>query len=552
MIKIIVKFIILFINLIFLNNDINSCCCKENRTIIHNETENEYQKTDETKNTEINNSIFLTNNTSEKEITLTQEQTKFSEQINKILPQENKNTLKPEQIILLHQFTLDNNIQNINKIEIESMENSSSCCIKVNINDNICYIKEQSKSNEFFFEALKLLGLLDFKYSFTENYILTEHVDQNINNLDINKDYLILGKDLNPKNLKNMLSKIKNFKEYNFFCALLGLVDCDLIYRLNNSYFKKDGEKYKVFLLDVDSTIETLIPHRNDVHANKFYNILATSTSLLTGIGKISKQHFFRFDTNEKNINLIGRAISFTVCDEKINLFHNDTSLIAKYSKSGKVNTESRNIIKERNEVNNENFINYVNDKSNIAVKYRPKKNYEDESYPKNITFSICDMFEDFIEQNPKLTEAEQEKTFIEYILPILFKTIITKEIINSHKKSNYKKKSNDKTYFTDFDTFKNEFYKNYYGNKDNLHTINNYYLDLYIIRPKVFDEIMEEKNFSDEENGNIRQKLIKLIDFVKENENKYNQKAVQILKNNFKFLKDNNMYHKIINGIDL
>ena len=62
----------------------------------------------------------------------------------------------------------------------------------------------------------------------------------------------------------------------------------------------------------------------------------------------------------------------------------------------------------------------------------------------------------------------------------------------------------------------------------------------------------MEEKNFSDEENGNIRQKLIKLIDFVKENENKYNQKAVQILKNNFRFLEDNNMYQKIINGIDL
>ena len=107
-------------------------------------------------------------------------------------------------------------------------------------------------------------------------------------------------------------------------------------------------------------------------------------------------------------------------------------------------------------------------------------------------------------------------------------------------------------TYFTDFNTFKNEFYKNYYGNKDNLHTINTYYLDLYIIRPKVFDEIMAQENFSEEENENIRQKLIKLIDFVKENENKYNQKAVQILKNNFRFLEDNNMYQKIINGIDL
>ena len=169
-----------------------------------------------------------------------------------------------------------------------------------------------------------------------------------------------------------------------------------------------------------------------------------------------------------------------------------------------------------------------------------------DEYYPIDITFSICDMFGDFVKKNPGRTEKEKEEGFIEYILPILFRKLITDKIIDSHKKSI------NKTYFTDFNTFKTEFYKNYYGNKDNLHTINNYYLDLYIIRPKVFDEIMEEKNFSDEENGNIRQKLIKLIDFVKENGNKYNQKAVQILKNNFRFLEDNNMYQKIINGIDL
>lgn len=84
------------------------------------------------------------------------------------------------------------------------------------------------------------------------------------------------------------------------------------------------------------------------------------------------------------------------------------------------------------------------------------------------------------------------------------------------------------------------------------MYTVNNYYKAQYIIKPKIFDEIMEEKNFSDEENENIRQKLINLIDFVKKNGNKYNQKAVQILKNNFKFLKDNKMYQKIIKDLNL
>ena len=84
------------------------------------------------------------------------------------------------------------------------------------------------------------------------------------------------------------------------------------------------------------------------------------------------------------------------------------------------------------------------------------------------------------------------------------------------------------------------------------MYTVNNYYKAQYIIKPKIFDEIMEEKNFSDEENENIRQKLINLIDFVKENESKYNQKAVQMLKNNFRNLKNKNMYQKIIKDLNL
>ena len=155
-------------------------------------------------------------------------------------------------------------------------------------------------------------------------------------------------------------------------------------------------------------------------------------------------------------------------------------------------------------------------------------------------------MFEDFVNKNPSLTKAEQEKKFIEYILPILFEGLITKKIIDSHKKSKQKE------YFTDFNTFKKEFYKNYPRNKDNLTTINRYYLDLYIVRPKIFDEIMKEENFSNEENKNIKNKLIKLINFVQEHENEYDSDVIQTLKKNFRFLKNNNMYGNIINGIDL
>ena len=539
--------LITLVSTLIINYKIECCCfCLKKKNPNQYKTDNNNQRffIDPTKTTEINEYSSLTNNKTEKKITLNQEQEEFSKKINNILPEDNKYDFNAEQIILLQQFTKEKGIKNINNLKIEYIP-SSTGCIKIDIDGNICYIKEQSKLDKFYFDVLTEIGLIDFKYYFTDNYILTEHVDQNINNLDINEDYLILGKDLNPKKLKNMFSKIKNFKEYNFFCALLGLVDCDLIYRLDNSYFKKDGDKYKVFLLDVDSTIGSPIPERNDVHANKFYNVLATSTSLLTGIKKIARDHFFKFNTNEKNINLIGRAISFTVYDDEINLFHKDTSLIEKYSNSGTVNTTSRNIIKKGNEVDYKNFINYTCNKKNTDVIYRPKKKYTDEDYPKNITFSICDMFEDFVNKNPSLTKAEQEKKFIEYILQILFKGLITEKIIDSHKKSKQKE------YFTDFNTFKKEFYKNYSGNKDNLTTVNRYYLDLYRVKPKIFDEIMKEENFSDEENENIKNKLIKLINFVHEHGNEYDSGAILTLKKNFRFLKNNKMYGNIINDID-
>ena len=546
MIKIIVKFIILFINLIFLNNDINSCCCKENRNHDFQKYTVYYGEQEEQFNEEERKQIFRNQNEIVKKITLTQEQEEFSKKLNNILQKENKYDFNAEQIILLHQFTNEKGIKNINKIKIEYMH-SISGCIKIDINDNICYIKKQNKSNEFFFEALKLLGLLDFKYSFTDNYVLTEHVDQNINNPDINEDYLILGKDLNPENLKNMFSKIENFKEYNFFCALLGLVNCDLIYRLDNSYFKKDGEKYKVFLLDVDSTIETRIPYENHVHTNKFYNVLARSTDILALLKSPRESIFYNFTTNENNINLIAGAIAVTIYDNsEIKYFYEKNNGIEKYSKNGTVN-KTYKIIKDFCRTKDKKFIEYINNEKNDVL-YRPKKKYED-TYPINIFFSLRDMFEDFVNKNPKLTEEEKGKQFLEYILPILYKTIIPEEIINPHKENN---ENNDNNLFTDLNSFIKKFNDVYYINKDNLYTVNNYYKAQYIIKPKIFDEIMEEKNFSDEEIKNIRQKLIKLIDFVKENGNKYNQKAVQILKNNFKFLKDNKMYQKIIKDLDL
>ena len=541
--------LITLVSTLIINYKIECCCfCLKKKNPNQYKTDNNNQRffIDPTKTTEINEYNFLTNNKTEKKITLNQEQEEFSKKINNILPEDNKYDFNAEQIILLHEFTNGKGIKNINNLEIEYMP-SSMGCIKINIDGNICYIKEQSKLDKFYFDVLTEIGLIDFKYYFTDNYILTEHVDQNINNLDINEEYLVLGKNLDTTKFETMISKIKNFKEYNFFCALLGLVDCDLIYRLDNSYFKKDGDKYKVFLLDIYNGRGSIFPDRNDVHANKFYNVLTSNTKLLTAIQNSDKNFLFMFDTDKYNANLISRAISFTVHEQEINLFDENTNIIEKYSNSGKVDKNSNNIIHALSkQVNNKNFINYTCDEKNTDVIYRPKKNYTDKSYPKDITYAIYDMFEDIIKKNPGLNEEEQEKNFIDYILPILFKTLITEEIIDSHKKHEENK------YFTDLKTFKEEFYKNYPGNKDNLTTVNRYYLDLYRVKPKIFDEIMKEENFSNEENENIKNKLIKLINFVHEHENEYDSDVIQKLKKNFRFLKDNNMYRNIIYGIDL
>ena len=278
-------FYFIFLCILSINNNFYcNCCCNGNsdkeyndgsstsntKPIINNDN-NHKQNNSESNNND--NSKYNTENNLQNRDTDNGKDKKYNENINKLkadfdnfkkndltnlkntLLTKNKNIkqLTNEELYLIYVYTQENNIQNIESVQIEKTGDSQLGCKKITLNNNVTiYIKGNEYSPKLFYDLLHEIGLLDFKYYFSLNYVLTEHVNQNIDNEDLNQEILDMDKNLDTTKLKNMLLKIKNFKEYNFFCSLLRLGDCNLIYRLDNSYFIKEEDKYRVFLLDVD------------------------------------------------------------------------------------------------------------------------------------------------------------------------------------------------------------------------------------------------------------------------------------------------------------
>ena len=444
--------------------------------------------------------------------------------------------LSDERLYLINLYIKQNNIENVESIQIEQCINSALRCIKITLNDKIFYIKGCEYANKLLYDLLSCIGLLDYKYYFSLNYVLSEHVDQNIDNEDLNQEIVDMDYNLDTTKLKNMLLKIKNFKEYNFFCSLLGLGDCHLIYRLDNSYFKKEGDKYKVFLLDVDYNDPINLKEGYD----KFYDVLNSNTVILKFFDKYfaSQGKVFYRHKEISPVLLIALSISLTLYEKEntiLNKSYDREYFKEKYSPDNTFQDPEQLI---NFQLSDKDFINHVN--TNKDINYKPKKNYN-YSYPINFIDTLKDMYEEFKNKDKSTSEEEKESKFLEYILPLLYTHLGIE-----------KKAKNEEDYeeINTLEKFKDAFLKNYNLNKSTLITINNYYRIQCVLKPELFKELIDVNNFTDEENHEIKSKLIKLVNFIKEHKDEYNTDDIKPIKKNFNFLKTNNMFPQIISGI--
>ena len=101
------------------------------------------------------------------------------------------------------------------------------------------------------------------------------------------------------------------------------------------------------------------------------------------------------------------------------------------------------------------------------------------------------------------------------------------------------------------FEKFKDTFLKNYELSKNLIISINNYYKIQKIIKPELFDTLMNVDTFTNEENKEIKTKLIKLINFIKQHETEYDSSYIGQIKGYFNFLKIKNMFPNIISDIN-
>ena len=102
-----------------------------------------------------------------------------------------------------------------------------------------------------------------------------------------------------------------------------------------------------------------------------------------------------------------------------------------------------------------------------------------------------------------------------------------------------------------DYSVDKDTFLKNYELSKNLIISINNYYKIQKIIKPELFDTLMNVDAFTNEENNEIKVKLIKLINFIKKHETEYDSSYIEQIKGYFNFLKIKNMFPKIISDIN-
>lgn len=309
--------------LVVININCCPCCCKKRITtphITHVETKTNLDKKSASNPGKNNISKGTDKNILteiDDEIVKTEQEEDFKIFKSYILENCNKE-IDLEKIYLLFKFTKDNKIGKIKKIEEEEIDNSLRRCTKITINDAyICYFKQQSYSDKIYFDLLKEIGLLDYKYYLSKNYILTEHVEQNINNNHvINDDNLIIFDKDSENRFRDMISKIKNFKQYSFFCSLLRLSDCNLINRFDNSYFKAEGDGYKVLLLDVDDSGDTNVFGEGKEY-EKFYDILDSNTKKAIPTFNDNRKIYTHIKEGSDYIPfLMALTISFTISED--------------------------------------------------------------------------------------------------------------------------------------------------------------------------------------------------------------------------------------------
>ena len=570
-------FYFLFLCILSINNNFScNCCCNGNsdkkyndgsstsntKPIINNDDNNDNNH--KQNNSESNNNDNLEYNTKDNlqnRYTHNEKDKKYNESINKLKADFNnfkkndltnlKNTLRTkninikqlvdEELFLIYVYTQINNIQNIESIQIEKTGCSQLRCKKITLNNNVTiYIKENKYSPKLFYDLLNEIGLLDFKYYFSLNYVLSEHVNQNIDNEDLNQEILDMDKNLDTTNLKNMLLKIKNFKEYNFFCSLLRLGDCNLIYRLDNSYFKKEEDKYRVFLLDVDYPDEYNRISKGKSYSG-FYSVLDSKIIIFKFINKYflnSSSIFFKHKEITSEL-LVALSISLTLYENEKNFLNKETITIEDFMKK----YSTTNIMEKPEKIihfglDDKNFISKCNE-GDLGDKTKQFNTY---SYPKNIILTLKYMFEDFIKKNNIQTKKEQEEKFLTYILPSLYIHLGIEEKVKN--KEHYEN-------INTIEKFKKVFFDNYHIYKNFIISINNYWKIQEIIKPNLFNELMDINKFTNEENDEIKKKLIKLINFIKKHETEYDSSYIEQIKGYFNFLKIKNMFPKIISDIN-
>ena len=587
-------FYLLFLCILSINNNFScNCCCNGNsdkkyndgsstsntKPIINNDDNNDNNHKQNISESNNNDNLeYNTKDNLQNRDTHNEKDKKYNENINKLKADFNnfkknaltnlKNTLltkneyikqlADEELYLIHVYTQANDIKNIESIQIEGTGKSQLRCKKITLNNNkTIYIKGNKYSPQLFYDLLHEIDLLDFKYYFSLNYVLSEHVNQNIDNEDLNQEILDMDKNLDTAKLNDMLSKIKNFKEYNFFCSLLRLGDCNLIYRLDNSYFKEEGDKYRVFLLDVDYPDEVNRISEGESYS-RFYSVLNSKITFLKFIDKYSLNSSSQIFLKHKEITselLVALSISLTLYENEQDFLDENTitfkDFMKKYSTTNIIGNPKQIIhfkLEDKNFVSkyNEGYLGYKTTQVNTN------------NYPTNIILTIKYMFENFKNTRNDILNKDIENKFLEYILPLLYTHLgieekckdFEKECKDPEKKCSSQKKALMQAIET-IEKFKDTFLKNYELSKNLIISINNYYKIQKIIKPELFDTLMNVDTFTNEENKEIKTKLIKLINFIKQHETEYDSSYIGQIKGYFNFLKIKNMFPNIISDIN-
>lgn len=510
----------MFLKLFFYFNILNSykiysnccenicCCCKDENKIKLTKEDEEEEKRKRNRE-EIDKKNKEIKNISDKiEYKLKQNNSEL------YISDEIKETLKNFAGLL--KIYCNNNKIDINNLKIDNIEDteSKSYCLKFTIDINgekkEFFIKKNNNFNNFYIDIFKKLDLCDLNYIEGNKCILTESIDlaetKNYNDFNVYDEKT----KKTDKTILDKADNIKNFKEFLFFCALLDLTDCNPLFRLDNCYIKDN----KIKLLDFyhynttgyDSYYERIYDfteNKNTVEEKKesFYNVLYENSDL-----KFQDLYYYYLNPNDDNIDEKIYSLLFFLKKDNDNFYKysdDDDVYEGLEVKINKLSPKNNNPIRwsigcsteETNIIFNKFKITNRTDNKIVDLQIAFKKIYSD-----NFNNDI-NRFNDFID----------------YICDQLWNIDDICWNKGEIKTKNYENK---------VDKFK-KFLKD---NIENALKIlqdqkKRYYYFDYIKREK-YKEIIN-KPFTNEEINNINQKLQILKDFLTNNKNKTQTKAI-------------------------